>query len=1245
MRKIFSIAAAAVLAICAIQVLYLAFGRDDTSSDVKPSSRANAIEPLRVEPASQTAGRNLELPRNVKQAVDFAVDEGSFADFTARERRDQYLDWLLFTTVAALQPSAEEYNKILFDLPTSRQGYMRPVGNFEFGETRSRFIGNDQALALIPAKATAAQRKDFLASIADEQRKNLGGRFQSLVVVEYELDAEHARGALTRRDDIGYAALFSAEYGYHEALVTNAVELGQFMKVVPDLTAIELAPTGLKLGGRQLLARKYRSIDIEQVATVWQSEQKLHKALDDWMARRKQAFDELDSRWAGRLVSRSEKEQIEKQLEREAEEVNERFAKEYRTLKLVGGSGFSLDPAVDFEGLKKDFASAAPSISSTEPSMAPLVSAASEGLANNDIVPFLKLVAALSRRNLPMGLSFEELKRKDSYQAARYDGELQGTEVGMVLFYTDLLAKLWAIDYERSSPRHRDIRDFVDHPSIEQSQIYWAESEKYNQARLWFGYTDLGFQLVGNKDGVLFARNVTRIYSAGSNPLKPGVETAASVFLAGPITWWNDHYEEVAQFEPEYERLNQIMKWSVAIGWLNEIQKGDRLGYLAGIPVDRSKVFPTWAANHANLRFGRWHDVGFHPAGYKGAQTEALPLLSGPVTEGGVSLASKDVAKRAPLAEDLERVASRSTIDYAASTKDTLKGLDGTIFKFGRGDARLASTIAKAKPEAKFRGPATQLAHSDVQRTIAVRADFVGVETKVADVPLGEFDVGRVPNGFRVGWRAREVDRALSIARTLSSSPLPDVAILGDPTVEAAIKLPGEAAYVVKLQGSPRWVRLAPEERPSVDIAPDWQIRTAEPGAGAVRRMQASVVDEAQVRGIVATQTHVVLEGGADGRPLLRLASEDVPADLRVVDVEIGTERLSAWLQPPADSLAIKAKGGSEFDTIGLARRLGREEIDAIRKTAANSNVPPIVRVAGASRARADLPSALENRDFRTAASAIADDPEGAYQVLNARLTSDLQANSALLQSRGPNAALHDLDRLIAVYGEQPDLMLQRGLIQIERGSPQLARESAMAKVPGPLRNRQVFFDEVNARLRSAPDHARADILRFAEYVDWQDIAIRPGRVASEGISVRPAVVADRFDFEIQLAAMPRGKPLSLADFDNLPRGKGLVYRQESAGLNAVDWTASTDQSLRQVIAGDLGKVIRLPQQDIAHFRPVQIWAPEHALPFKGLESSIHHLPAGAGNGGYQACNLLTDACSKSDQDQGRQEVYLVVAK
>src|SRR5262249_20840343 len=147
-------------------------GRHDLLPSVPPSfPQPNRTDVDALDP-QHTSVRAADLPVGARRNVELAADEPSLQDMNERERVDQYLDWLLFTAVAGLRPSPEEYSKIFFDLPPSRAGYMRPVGSFEFGETRSRLIGDGQVLALIPAGRSPAQRKDFLASIADEHRKN-----------------------------------------------------------------------------------------------------------------------------------------------------------------------------------------------------------------------------------------------------------------------------------------------------------------------------------------------------------------------------------------------------------------------------------------------------------------------------------------------------------------------------------------------------------------------------------------------------------------------------------------------------------------------------------------------------------------------------------------------------------------------------------------------------------------------------------------------------------------------------------------------------------------------------------------------------------------------------------------------------------------------------------------------------------------------------------------------------------------
>ena len=89
---------------------------------------------------------------------------------------------MLFTVVSESGLSPDEVNRVLFDVPTVRHGHMKPVANFEYGETRSCFIGQGQVVALLPP-CTEAQRKDYLAHIADEHHKNLGEKPAKLLVL------------------------------------------------------------------------------------------------------------------------------------------------------------------------------------------------------------------------------------------------------------------------------------------------------------------------------------------------------------------------------------------------------------------------------------------------------------------------------------------------------------------------------------------------------------------------------------------------------------------------------------------------------------------------------------------------------------------------------------------------------------------------------------------------------------------------------------------------------------------------------------------------------------------------------------------------------------------------------------------------------------------------------------------------------------------------------------------------------
>ena len=271
MKKVVVTFSVAVLFLCAVASVYLCFGgrRPVILAVQLPSVSEVSTEPVA---AAQTAQAFLIDQRRTINLVD---DSTLLAELSPRERRDQHLDWLFFTALLTFLPSTNEFNRATFDLPTSRQGYMHPLGNFEYGDTRSKFVGEGAVLALIPASTDERIRKDNLAHIADEQRKNLGRPFDRLFVIEYQLDEKAATAALTRRTDVDYATLFSPAYGYLEQEVTTASDLTAFLNRIDDLTASRKSGNGLILGGRKILGQKARGVTIEEIATIWQAERKI----------------------------------------------------------------------------------------------------------------------------------------------------------------------------------------------------------------------------------------------------------------------------------------------------------------------------------------------------------------------------------------------------------------------------------------------------------------------------------------------------------------------------------------------------------------------------------------------------------------------------------------------------------------------------------------------------------------------------------------------------------------------------------------------------------------------------------------------------------------------------------------------------------------------------------------------------------------------------------------------------------
>jgi hypothetical protein len=831
---------------------------------------------------SKEATTNKNFPVNQPQIIDFEPNEG-FKKLTERQQSDQLRDWLLLTAISGKGLSSEEVSQATYDLPTVRYNFMSPVANFEYGETRSRYIGDGRIVALVQKASKLEQRKDDLAHIADKHRKDQGEKPKIIEVFEYEITPNKQSATITRREELDANKIFSSEYGYYETAINSQNDIRNFLSQADDITFAEVNGSSLTVGGRKIYSQKQPGISIENIAALWQSDS-----------------------------------------------------------KNANGSGFSLDPSFDYPSLKKSLDKAKPFLQSFKIDGKSVVSEqdiqkAEKGLSGNDVVPYRQLIDKFkkfidSKQGIQLlkegkfgdeikqeikpffaqqeqeikaeikryedqyraeiqasiqslekaGYSSEQIKsqidtevqqkqqklaeiRKNiikqkneelaskekevfkskfakidnfiaspgtqGFQSARYDGDLQGTEVGMVLFYTDLIAKIWALNYLDSTP-NQVIPDFNPLTKIKVSSIYKEELDKLSQTRLWFGPQDKGFQVANDGNNLLFARNAARIYAASSDPLNPGKETTASVDSDAFLGWWNDHYEEVARHEPQYERLNQIMKWSLVINWLNRSNQGNSLNFLQGVSVKRDNWFPNWVkAEGKNLRFQQWQTISFFGKGYKGTKTETMPILASTsfklfgretLIKGGVSLPDQNTFKTSlPInkSQDLSELGLRSNIDYptVVVSKDgqvTFKTLDNITYKLENSNKNLSQVITQAGEASKLRSPDAELTNLPFTRQVAQVSDELQIKTIVGDTDFGNLNIKKTANGFDVGSASRDIDSGYSMISKLSKEKgdIPTVLAAMD-NVESVRYSPSQLKdykdYYVKLSESDKWLRIS----------------------------------------------------------------------------------------------------------------------------------------------------------------------------------------------------------------------------------------------------------------------------------------------------------------------------------------------------------------------------------------------------------------------------------------------------
>jgi hypothetical protein len=1030
---------------------------------------------------------NQNFPLNQAKSVEFETDTEGFQRLTDRQKLDQLRDWLLLTALSGAGLSTQVTNQATYDLPTVRYGFTKPVSNLEYGETRSLYIGNGKVIALIPKGRLAEEQDDDLAHIVDRHRKDLGKIPTTLVPFEYEVAPDQTSAQLTQQDAIEGQKLFTTEAGYQEATIGSISDLEQFMEQIDDVTFAQRSDNRLVLGGRKLKSRAAQGIRVEDIATLWQSEQKIHSQLE--------AFN---ARWNQKIAAAPEWEH--NKLKQQAED-------EHRKLKLVGGSGFSLDPDYDYPALQAKLKQAKLVLSLFKQNDTPLISDAeieqtNKALSDRDVIPYLRLIDKLKQFNQSqqnqealrqeikvqlqpeiealqsdaekeidtaltafstqanqeiqtkaqqlqiLGKSeidaliqqkkqeFEQIKadliqqknqeinqviqqkvkqkfdeidtflRSETtggFQSARYDGDLKGTEVGMVLFYTDLLAKLWGFNYLDSTPSQA-VPDFLPQTKLKISSIYQAELEKLPSTRLWFGTQDRGFQVTNEGKELLFARNATRIYAASSDPLNLGEEFTANAASESFLSWWNDHYEEVARYEPQYERLNQIMKWSMIISWLNQAEQGGALDFLRSVSVKRDNWFVDWAKDQGDqLKFRQWEQINFLQPGEKGTKTETLPLLTSKrfqmfgspnwYLSGGVSLANTNLFKeRNPLppVRSIDDITLRSDLNYgsikSANGKTELKTLNETLYNLENPTPNLSINQAQAKSGTKFRSPDAELNNPNNQpftRKVSQNRDRLQIETEIGDTPFGNFAANKVGNGFEAGFTGRDIDKGYSLGQRLSRDQRPIEVVLEEtPDVQTVLKS-SNGTYWVKQDGAQNWMKISSS------------------GGG----------------------------GGGDKKP---------PLEMHVGDFE-GENPRNFWL--------------AWIDDQEVQAQLTSGKLKQLYSKAGSVDDP----------LSATLDEQFNQGGYRAVADKIAIDPISV--PFKKHLDDGIKRVNRLLESKDDLQALRQIKKLVKLHGKQPKLMVQKAIAEIRLGRAKVERIEIAATKGKDYRSD--FYNEVTQRIEN----------------------------------------------------------------------------------------------------------------------------------------------------------------------------------
>lgn len=828
-------------------------------------SPENAEQKARARAATMHE-RELALPAvGSSFRIDVADSSYVLRDFTSREVADQLRDWAVLGTLTRLGLPAEKLAQATVGTVPMRFPYLEEMFPFEYGRGRRAIVeSGDGARILLFFEADEPDPVATLGRLADRVRMELGELPASVEL--FEITPALAEGAIhvTRRPSLMRAQLFGAEYGYRQAEVHDLAEFERWLGSVDDVVWAQNKGRSLVLGGRRFERTRERTVTLEDVAVLYRAQvgaraeqRKLELALEAAWKEHTNAFGMFEAD-GQRVAFEREVERIRASRESDPEPgfsldptwriepltvVLEAHAKSpcLGALALAKVSGLRAKPqtpeseqasvsqrhAMDVlfsmlmsgggETCRELDRVVAPKVREIWQAVA--AAHAQGGTAGRraaakaaDALAYLHTDGQLTEAAKALTqVIADQLRATQQVQCARYDGpreptrSLRGTRVGMNLFYTDLLAKLWvSLDYKHSAPSLL-IAGFQSQPLMDLEPEWAKEQERLRYTRLWFGPKREAHTRAEDDSWIALRHTATRVFAAGSSHgLNGQREEQPSEASRRSFGWWDRHYDDVAEFEPEYALQNQIMKWSVLTEWMAAHSLAPYLDDPA-IAVRRDWEFDHWHASSKEplaLRFA--HAIELRPRREWVSGTECMDLLGSRsfesvgaswTVEGGVSLAGQSAAKAAPRLALHEPASLRFLRSLGSEEVGANVGTSIKVLPKYAGNGRV---VAQGGEAARLRWAGRELPLGKALET-SVRPIARGAVTEVraSQRLLGALKARQRGDDVVLAWEESALhaeQRALALGDRVA--PQPKALELGDP--DLLVKLEQTAGSNVK---------------------------------------------------------------------------------------------------------------------------------------------------------------------------------------------------------------------------------------------------------------------------------------------------------------------------------------------------------------------------------------------------------------------------------------------------------------